>query len=206
MLNLIGVDPSISTSFDQFTKVALGVPGANVHLYGKSESRKGRKMGHVTLIAESDAILRERLGTLISALPGFDVATDSDLETYAPLPSLHHSHPRPLVGIIMGSDSDLPTMRPAAHFLDYFHIPYELTIVSAHRTPDRLMEYAKSAVSRGLRCIVAGAGGAAHLPGMVAAISAVPVIGVPVKGSSLDGVDSLYSIVQMPVRTFPFII
>jgi phosphoribosylaminoimidazole carboxylase len=90
-------------------------------------------------------------------------------------------------------------MLPAARILDRFKIPYELTIVSAHRTPDRLVEYARSASSRGLRTIIAGAGGAAHLPGMVAAMTALPVIGVPVKGSSLDGVDSLHSIVQMPV-------
>ena len=83
--------------------------------------------------------------------------------------------------------------------LDRFGVPYELTIVSAHRTPDRLVEYARSAAARGLRTVIAGAGGAAHLPGMVAAMTALPVIGVPVKGSTLDGVDSLHSIVQMPV-------
>jgi phosphoribosylaminoimidazole carboxylase len=110
-----------------------------------------------------------------------------------------HSHEQPLVGVIMGSDSDLPVMLPAARILDRFSVPYELTIVSAHRTPDRLVEYARSAAPRGLRVIVAGAGGAAHLPGMVASMTALPVIGVPVKGSSLDGVDSLHSIVQMPV-------
>ncbi|KAJ2971369.1 hypothetical protein NUW54_g12520 [Trametes sanguinea] len=91
-----------------------------------------------------------------------------------------------VVGVIMGSDSDLPTMLPAADILNHFKVPYELTIVSAHRTPDRLVEYARSAASRGLRVIIAGAGGAAHLPGMVAAMTALPVIGVPVKGSSLD--------------------
>jgi phosphoribosylaminoimidazole carboxylase len=100
----------------------------------------------------------------------------------------------------MGSDSDLPVMLPAAHILDRFNIPYELTIVSAHRTPDRLIQYARSASNLGLRTIIAGAGGAAHLPGMVASMTALPVIGVPVKGSTLDGVDSLHSIVQMPVR------
>ncbi|KAG5633130.1 phosphoribosylformylglycinamidine synthase, partial [Asterophora parasitica] len=89
-------------------------------------------------------------------------------------------------------------MLPAARILDKFRIPYELTIVSAHRTPDRLVEYARSASTRGLRTIIAGAGGAAHLPGMVASQTALPVIGVPVKGSVLDGVDSLHSIVQMP--------
>lgn len=101
-------------------------------------------------------------------------------------------------GIIMGSDSDLPVMSEAAKALDYFQIQYELTIVSAHRTPDRLYEYAANAKKNGLNIIIAGAGGSAHLPGMVAAITTIPVIGVPIKTSTLNGVDSLYSIVQMP--------
>ncbi len=105
---------------------------------------------------------------------------------------------RPLVGIIMGSDSDLPVMSEAAKVLDEFNIPYELTIVSAHRTPDRLYTYSKSAVERALKVIIAGAGGAAHLPGMVAALTELPTIGVPVKSNALSGLDSLYSIVQMP--------
>lgn len=104
----------------------------------------------------------------------------------------------PIVGIIMGSDSDLPVMQKAAQMLDQLEVPYELTIVSAHRTPDRLTEYAKSAAGRGIRVIIAGAGGAAHLPGMVAAQTVLPVIGVPVQTKALGGVDSLYSIVQMP--------
>jgi 5-(carboxyamino)imidazole ribonucleotide mutase len=103
-----------------------------------------------------------------------------------------------LVGIIMGSDSDRPVMQAAADALDELGIPYEMTIVSAHRTPRRLYDYAQTAVDRGLRVIVAGAGGAAHLPGMAAAITPLPVIGVPVKTSSLSGQDSLLSIVQMP--------
>lgn len=98
----------------------------------------------------------------------------------------------------MGSDSDLPVMQEAAKVLKEFGIPFELTIVSAHRTPDRLVSYAKSAASRGLRVIIAGAGGAAHLPGMVASLTALPVIGVPVKSSTAAGIDSLFSIVQMP--------
>jgi len=105
---------------------------------------------------------------------------------------------QPLIGIIMGSDSDLPVMSEAAKILDELKVPYELTIVSAHRTPERMYTYAKEAKKRGLKVIIAGAGGAAHLPGMVAALTTVPVIGVPVKSSSLSGVDSLYSIVQMP--------
>jgi 5-(carboxyamino)imidazole ribonucleotide mutase len=102
------------------------------------------------------------------------------------------------VGIIMGSDSDLPVMQAAADALDELGVAYEMTIVSAHRTPGRLYDYAQSAVDRGLRVIVAGAGGAAHLPGMAAALTPLPVIGVPVKTSSLSGQDSLLSIVQMP--------
>lgn len=107
-------------------------------------------------------------------------------------------HNQPLVGIIMGSDSDLPVMRAAAEILTELGVPYEMTIVSAHRTPGRLYDYARNARERGIKVIVAGAGGAAHLPGMVAAISPLPVIGVPVKTSSLSGQDSLLSIVQMP--------
>lgn len=102
------------------------------------------------------------------------------------------------VGIIMGSDSDLPTMEAAAEQLEQFGIPYELHIVSAHRTPDRMVDYAKEAVARGLKVIIAGAGGAAHLPGMVASLTTLPVIGVPVESKTMKGVDSLYSIVQMP--------
>lgn len=102
------------------------------------------------------------------------------------------------VGIIMGSDSDLPVMSKAAEILDKLQVEYELTIVSAHRTPDRLYEYAKNAESRGIEVIIAGAGGAAHLPGMTAAMTVLPVIGVPVQTKALGGVDSLYSICQMP--------
>jgi 5-(carboxyamino)imidazole ribonucleotide mutase len=103
-----------------------------------------------------------------------------------------------LVGIIMGSDSDLPIMQDAAKFLEFIGIAYEIDIVSAHRTPDRMYDYAKTARQRGLKCIIAGAGGAAHLPGMVASLTDLPVIGVPIQSKSLSGLDSLYSIVQMP--------
>lgn len=102
------------------------------------------------------------------------------------------------VAIIMGSDSDLPVMSGACEALDELEIDYEVSIVSAHRTPLRMVEYAQSAASRGIRVIVAGAGGAAHLPGMVAALTDLPVVGVPVRGSNLEGLDSLLSIVQMP--------
>lgn len=102
------------------------------------------------------------------------------------------------VGIIMGSKSDLPVMKPASDVLAELGIGHETTIVSAHRTPDRMVRYAKEARSRGLAVIIAGAGGAAHLPGMIAAMTSLPVVGVPVRGSSLSGLDSLLSIVQMP--------
>ena len=105
---------------------------------------------------------------------------------------------KPIVGIIMGSDSDLPVMKAAAEILSEFGVPYEFTIVSAHRTPDRMVAYAQTARSRGLKVIIAGAGGAAHLPGMTASMTELPVIGVPIKSKSLDGLDSLLSIVQMP--------
>jgi 5-(carboxyamino)imidazole ribonucleotide mutase len=106
---------------------------------------------------------------------------------------------QPIVGIIMGSDSDLPIMQAAADILKSFNIPFELTVVSAHRTPDRMVEYSKTARSRGLQVIIAGAGGAAHLPGMVAALTSLPVIGVPIKSTnSADGWDSILSILQMP--------
>jgi 5-(carboxyamino)imidazole ribonucleotide mutase len=103
-----------------------------------------------------------------------------------------------VVGIIMGSKSDWPTMEEAAKILDHFGIVYEVEVVSAHRTPDKMVKYAESAQTRGLRIIIAGAGGAAHLPGMVAAKTGLPVLGVPIKSQSLNGLDSLLSIAQMP--------
>jgi len=108
------------------------------------------------------------------------------------------NHSLPLVGIVMGSDSDYPILRDAAVILDRFEIPYEVRVVSAHRTPDDMADYGKSALDRGLKVIIAGAGGAAHLPGMLASHTIVPVIGVPIPTAHLGGMDSLYSIVQMP--------
>ena len=104
----------------------------------------------------------------------------------------------PLISIIMGSDSDLPTMKHAIKIIEEFSIPYEVKIISAHRTPDLMYEYAESAKSRGIKVIIAGAGGAAHLPGMTAAKTILPVIGVPIESKSLNGIDSSLSIVQMP--------
>uniref|UniRef100_A0A7V5XG24 N5-carboxyaminoimidazole ribonucleotide mutase n=1 Tax=Thermodesulfobacterium geofontis TaxID=1295609 RepID=A0A7V5XG24_9BACT len=102
------------------------------------------------------------------------------------------------VGILMGSDSDLPVMKDSAEILEFFEIPYEISILSAHRTPEKALEYAKTAEERGIEVIIAGAGGAAHLPGVIASLTTLPVIGVPIKSNFLDGLDSLLSIVQMP--------
>ncbi|KAF8634187.1 hypothetical protein AX17_004269, partial [Amanita inopinata Kibby_2008] len=158
-------------------------------------------MGHITLVAESDAQLHTRLRPLLESLPS---SPPKEVDLYAPLqplPGSGRSSTSPLISIIMGSDSDLPTLLPCAWILDQFRLPYELTIVSAHRTPARLMKFTQEAAPRGVRVIVAAAGGAAHLPGMVAVVTPLPVIGVPVRvqgSGGVEGVDSLYSIVQMP--------
>mmetsp|Transcript_13017 Transcript_13017/g.25265 ORF Transcript_13017/g.25265 Transcript_13017/m.25265 type:complete len:925 (+) Transcript_13017:186-2960(+) len=187
MINILGAATEEETiaSF----KPALSVPGAKIHWYGK-DSRPGRKLGHITVTAPDMPELRRRLVLLNEPLDPSDVINFG--------PSKSSSSEAPVVGIIMGSDSDLPTMRAAADVLTEFGVPFELSVVSAHRTPDRMYEYAKAAQARGIKTIIAGAGGAAHLPGMVAALTPLPVIGVPVKTSTLSGNDSLLSIVQMP--------
>jgi phosphoribosylaminoimidazole carboxylase len=183
MVNILGENSDMEACYKPCQE-ALSVDGATIHLYGKKECRAGRKMGHITVVGESMMQVQSRLKPILNAIePGVE----------RPLTL------QPLVGIIMGSDSDLPVMKVGAKILKDFGIPFELSIVSAHRTPQRMTDYAHSAATRGIKAIIAGAGGAAHLPGMVAAMTPLPVIGVPVKGSSLDGVDSLYSIVQMPV-------
>ncbi|KAL9302004.1 putative phosphoribosylaminoimidazole carboxylase [Arabidopsis thaliana] len=158
---------------------ALCIPGASVHWYDKPEMRKQRKMGHITLVGQSMGVLEQRLQCIISE-------------------QSHQVHETPRVAIIMGSDTDLPVMKDAAKILDLFGVTHEVKIVSAHRTPEMMYTYATSAHSRGVQVIIAGAGGAAHLPGMVASLTPLPVIGVPVRATRLDGVDSLLSIVQMP--------
>lgn len=179
MINILGQETSEETL--AIFRKGLAVPGAGLHWYGKNESRKGRKMAHLTITAKDFVELKHRV-----ELYGL-VASQHGLMT-----------PGPRVGIIMGSDSDLETMQEAAKILEQFQVSYELTIVSAHRTPARLYSYAQSAVERGIQVIIAGAGGAAHLPGMTAAMTSLPVIGVPIKTSTLNGNDSLLSIVQMP--------
>ncbi|CAI2161438.1 7637_t:CDS:2 [Funneliformis geosporum] len=186
MINVLGKSDNLQETLSPCVE-ALTTPGATIHLYGKRECRKGRKMGHITIVADSISQLYKRINPILKMID----ESDSSITTT-------RSNIQPLVGIIMGSDSDLPTMKLCAEILKSFDVPFELSIVSAHRTPMRMVQYAKTAHVRGLKVIIAGAGGAAHLPGMVAALTPLPVIGVPVKGKTLDGVDSLYSIVQMP--------
>jgi phosphoribosylaminoimidazole carboxylase len=176
MINILGSDTHEETV--ACIRKALSVEGAGIHWYGKPDSRKGRKMAHVTITAPDFALLRTRVEQFGLMQHGLTVG--------------------PQVGVIMGSDSDLPTMAEACRVLDHFGIAYECTVVSAHRTPTRMYRYAQAAAERGIKVIIAGAGGAAHLPGMVAALTPLPVVGVPVKTSTLSGNDSLLSIVQMP--------
>ncbi|KAJ1913872.1 phosphoribosylaminoimidazole carboxylase ade2 [Tieghemiomyces parasiticus] len=203
MVNILGNGDERETMLPCVT--ALTVDGATIHAYGKHECRKGRKMGHITVVGQSMTQVRNRLRPILAAIKPGGNGTDADAEGTATFEDTDReridqalSTVSPLVGVIMGSDSDLPTMKAGAKILEDFGVPFELTIVSAHRTPERLCQYARTAHKRGLKVIIAAAGGAAHLPGMVASMTPLPVIGVPVKGSSLDGVDSLYSIVQMP--------
>lgn len=162
-----------------------------MHWYEKPEIRKQRKMGHITVVGPTMEIVRQRMKWIINTKGIQDYPKENPGVVAA-------SSLGPPVGIIMGSDSDLPVMALAAEVLDSFGVEYELTVVSAHRTPERMVSYAQDAHKRGVKVIIAGAGGAAHLPGMVASLTPLPVIGVPVKGSHTDGMDSLLSIVQMP--------
>ncbi|KAI9184985.1 hypothetical protein LWI28_003115 [Acer negundo] len=183
MYNLLGEDEGDCGFYlaHQLIGRALSIPGATVHWYDKPEMRKQRKMGHITIVGSSMGIVEARLNSMLK-----EDSSDSQSEV------------APHVGIIMGSDSDLPVMKEAARILSMFGISHEVKIVSAHRTPAMMFSYASSAQERGVQIIIAGAGGAAHLPGMVAALTPLPVIGVPVRASALDGIDSLLSIVQMP--------
>ncbi|XP_062145041.1 phosphoribosylaminoimidazole carboxylase, chloroplastic-like isoform X2 [Alnus glutinosa] len=183
MYNILGEDEGEPGFFlaHQLIRRALGIPRATVHWYDKPEIRKQRKMGHVTIVGPSMSDVEQRLKSMLKE-------EGSDCQSAV----------TPHVGIIMGSDSDLPVMKDAAKILNMFDVPYEVKIVSAHRTPEMMFTYASSAQERGIQIIIAGAGGAAHLPGMVAALTPLPVIGVPVRASALDGLDSLLSIVQMP--------
>jgi phosphoribosylaminoimidazole carboxylase len=214
MLNVLGAGDDMLEQTQRPIERALSIAGAAIHWYGKEAVRAQRKMGHITLVAPTMAELAARLAQLDDRPPTTDhrpPTTDhggSKIEDRGsifgdPRSSILDPQPvlgsqAPLVGIIMGSDSDLPIMRQAAEVLRDFGVPFELTIVSAHRTVQRMLDYARTAHGRGLRAIIAGAGGAAHLPGMVASLTPLPVIGVPIPHGSLGGQDALLSIVQMP--------
>ncbi|CCF58159.1 hypothetical protein KAFR_0D05120 [Kazachstania africana CBS 2517] len=189
MLNLLG-DVAIKNNELKICERALSTPGASVYLYGK-ESKPNRKVGHINMVSSSMDDCIRKLDFITGKTSKQVTISVTDRMTIK-------ENKTALVGVIMGSDSDLPVMSAACKILEDFGVPFEVTIVSAHRTPDRMKKYAVEASKRGLKTIIAGAGGAAHLPGMVAAMTPLPVIGVPVKGSTLDGVDSLHSIVQMP--------
>ncbi|KAH0841672.1 phosphoribosylaminoimidazole carboxylase, ATPase subunit [Fonsecaea monophora] len=206
MLNILGGPQPDSHTL--VAKAALDVPGAKIHLYGKGQGRPGRKMGHITITGSSLSECEIKIHPLIQMVDAIRVhrhdrsgepSASSILKTQAELLGANPApSARAVVGVVMGSDTDLATLRPGLTLLDTMNIPYEVHITSAHRTPQYMLDFGKSAASRGLKAIIAAAGGAAHLPGMMASETPVPVIGVPVKASSLDGLDSLLSIVQMP--------
>ena len=186
---------------------ALSVPGARIHLYGKGDSRPGRKMGHITVIAGSMEEAENRIQPLLTLTDKIKAERSRTAETINPpamgkVPShqdFHKKSEKALVAVTMGSDSDRFVLAPGIKLLQDLGIPHIVTITSAHRTPRRMVQFAEQADKQGIKVIIAAAGGAAHLPGMVAANTLLPVIGVPVKASTLDGLDSLLSIVQMPV-------
>jgi phosphoribosylaminoimidazole carboxylase len=189
MLNILGgktPDAHVKLVYEH----ALPLDRCSVHLYEKGAGTPGRKMGHVTVTAHTMSEAETLIAPLIH-----QVDLLSGKSSPAP-PTLDMASP--LVAVIMGSDSDLPTLRPGLQLLQDWSIPFTAQITSAHRTPEYMASFTSEAAAKGIQVIIAAAGGAAHLPGMAAAHTPLPVIGVPVKGSSLDGVDSLYSIVQMP--------
>ena len=188
MVNILGARSGLIEDTMAGINTALRIPRTTVHWYGKDGCRAGRKMGHVNVTADSTEELDKTIALLLSS--------ENVSKNIIPIEKPPSNQPD--VGIIMGSSSDLPAMQEAVLILKKFGIPYEVDIVSAHRTPDKLRSYGRSAVQRGLKVIIAGAGGAAHLPGMIAAVTPLPVIGVPIRTSTLNGQDSLLSIVQMP--------
>ncbi|OXV11795.1 hypothetical protein Egran_00439 [Elaphomyces granulatus] len=196
MLNIVG--GATPDAHLKVAELALSIPNTSIHMYSKGAGRPGRKMGHLTVTASTMHEAETIIQPLINLVDDIR-AQRSDITVKPQMSGSCSSKPTPTLGVVMGSDSDLKTLIPGLKLLrDYFGIEPAVDITSAHRTPTYMAEYASTAASRGIKVIIAAAGGAAHLPGMVAAHTALPVIGVPVKGSALDGVDSLYSIVQMP--------
>lgn len=202
MLNILGGPQPDSHLL--VAEAAMEVPGAEVHLYGKGAGRPKRKMGHITITGSSMSEVESKIHPLIALVDAVRASdsthTASDIQSTTkklleanPTPSA-----RPRIAVVMGSDTDLATLRPGLQLLEQVGVPYSVNITSAHRTPQYMLDFGKAAASRGYKVIIAAAGGAAHLPGMIASVTSVPVIGVPVKASSLDGLDSLLAIVQMP--------
>lgn len=194
MLNLLGSSNGDNT---EIARSALSIADAHVHLYGKAEARPGRKMGHVTVIGSSPQDVWRKVEPLIRLDEALHQLNRGTYTMPLPLGSLHSSPV--LIGITMGSDSDLEKVKPGLEVLESLSIPFEVRITSAHRQPQLMLDYAKAAAGRGIKVLIAAAGGAAALPGMVASATTLPVIGIPIKCSTLDGMDSLLSIVQMPV-------
>ena len=202
MLNILG--GASKSSHEELMKRALTIPTAALHMYGK-ESKPARKIGHITLVASSMSQAQDIMHPLIGLAgamraerKGLSVPTTTFPPALTPTFPVSSVSAKPLVAVTMGSDSDLNVLKPGLALLKTLNIPFHLTITSAHRTPARMTEFAAQAAVEGFKVIIAAAGGAAHLPGMIAASTPLPVIGVPVKGSTLDGMDSLLSIVQMP--------
>ena len=190
MLNILGGDEP--DSHMKFAREALKHRRTKLHLYGKGQARKGRKMGHITVTAPSMHEAEDLIQPMIDFV---DAGKGKSATASRPK---DRSSPQPRVAVVMGSDSDLPVLQPGLAILDKFSIPYTTRITSAHRTPSVMASFASRAASEGIRVIIAAAGGAAHLPGMTAAYTPLPVIGVPVKPSVGDGMDSLLSICNMP--------
>jgi len=190
MLNILG--GSNEAAHNELIKQTIATPDAALHLYGKA-SKPARKIGHITLVASSMAEAETAIAPLIQTVNSIRAGRTGSSPVSCAI-----SPPQKLVLVTMGSDSDLPVLKPGLALLKELGISYQETITSAHRTPKRMIEAAENAATNGFKVIIAAAGGAAHLPGMIASSTTLPVIGVPVKASTLDGVDSLYSIVQMP--------
>ena len=208
MLNILGGPHPDSHLL--VSKAAMTIPGAEVHLYGKGDGAPGRKMGHVTITGSSMEECQLAIQPLTDLVDSIrfhrSTSTSTPAESSATILATANkitsdrapTKPKPLIGVTMGSDTDLETLKPGLTILEASGIPYEYDITSAHRTPQYMIDYGESAADRGLKVIICAAGGAAHLPGMMASSTCLPVIGVPVKASSMDGLDSLFSIVQMP--------
>lgn len=200
MFNILGDASVIGQYVMDGVEGIMAMEDCHLHLYGKSETQHLKKIGHITAcgdtLAEADWKATEAISALTIRVGGSERM--DRMNDMTRMPDNNGNLQKPRVGIIMGSDSDLHVMGMAAFVMTQFNIPYEIKVVSAHRTPERMFEYARSARERGLEVIIAGAGGAAHLPGMVASLTQLPVIGVPVKLKELDGLDALLSIVQMP--------